>query len=221
MKKVAIILSGCGSLDGSEIREALFAMLALSQQNIKYQCFAPNIEQTYVYNHYTNEISEGEKRNVLIESARLARGKVQDLTLLNASDFDGLLFAGGYGAAINLSDFAIVKSIDFAVNKNIEAVMKSFHSTLKPICFLCISPILGAKVLKNITITLGNSSNDPSNAAAKLGANVVNTTTNTPIVDEKNKIISTPCYMLEVSTSELYEGIFEAIKKMQELLNNA
>lgn len=216
MKKAAVVLSGCGSLDGSEIREALFTMLSLSQNGIKYQCFAPNIEQTYVYNHYTNEVVTGEKRNVLVESARLARGRVKDLKEINFNDFDGLIFAGGYGTVINLSNFLVKKSIDFEVNEDVKNTILKFFNAKKPICFLCVSPMIGAKVLNGITITLGNS-DEPSNSATKLGANVVKTNTNSPVIDAENKIISAPCYMVDVTISELYDGIFQTIREFSTL----
>ena len=216
MKKVAIILSGCGSLDGSEIREALFAMLSLAQNGVKYQCFAPDIEQAYVVNHYTNEKMPGEKRNVLVESARLARGRVKNIKELNPAEFDGLLFPGGYGAVTNLANFIVKQSTDFEVDAQVESAIQNFFESKKPICFLCVSPMIAAKLLNGVKITLGNST-EPAASAIKLGAEVIKTDKNLPVIDATNKIISAPCYMLDITISELYEGILKTVQEFIKL----
>lgn len=217
MKKVAVILSGCGARDGSEIREAISLLLSLSQLDVKYHCFSVDKPQAIVFDHYHNKISEGETRNTLIESARIARGRVRDLKTLNVDDFDGIAFAGGYGAGLNLSNFASTNSTDFAVEPEVESAIKAFKSANKPMYFLCISPVIVAKVLKDVKITLGAES-DVSKKISQLGAEIEIQTKNEPTFDEKNKIITTPCYMLEISLAELYEGIFKGAKIFASIL---
>lgn len=218
MKKVAIILSGSGSNDGSEIREALFSMLSLAQQGFKYECFAPNVNQSYVYNHYKNEISKGEERNILVESARLARGRVKDLSLLNPEDFEGLVLPGGYGVGMNLSNFLFVKSENFTIEPTFEKIILAFHQAKKPICFLCASNVIAAKLIPQIQITLGNEGEISKIISEKFNAKVTHVSENIPILDEKNKTVSIPCYLVNVSIVQLYEGINEGIKKFTSML---
>jgi enhancing lycopene biosynthesis protein 2 len=215
MKKVAVILSGCGARDGSEIRETICALLALSQQNIRYQCFSIDKEQHIVYDHYNDKVSENEKRNVLVESARLARGRVKNIKELNVEEFDGILFPGGYGAALNLADFGYNKSKDFNIEKEVEEAIISFKEADKPLCFLCISPVIPAKIFGDIKITLGMDK-DASKSVAALGSDVVEMEKNIPVVDEINKIVTAPCYLVELNLAELHQGIYSAVEKFAE-----
>jgi enhancing lycopene biosynthesis protein 2 len=217
MKKVAVILSGCGARDGTEIREAISLLLSLSQLNVKYNCFSVDKPQAIVFDHYHNKISEGETRNTLVESARIARGRVQDLKTLNLDDFDGIAFAGGYGAGLNLSNFASLNSTDFNLEPDVENIIKAFKNAKKPMYFLCISPVLVAKVLKDVKITLGGES-EVSQQISTLGTEIEIQTKNEPTFDERNKIITTPCYMLEISLAELYDGIFKGAKIFASIL---
>lgn len=217
MKKVAVVLSGCGARDGSEIREAICLLLSLSQLGIRYECFSIDKLQAFVFDHYNDKIAEGEKRNVLIESARIACGKVKEISNLNPQDFDGLAFAGGYGTGLNLSDFALNQKEEFSVEPKIEKVILDFKSMNKPMYFLCISPVIIAKVLKGVKITLGNDK-EISSKIRQLGAEVVETDINEPVYDAENKVITTPCYMLEVRLNELYNGIYKGAKDFASIL---
>ena len=216
-KKVAVILSGCGAKDGSEIREAIFLLLSLAQNNIRYECFSVNKEQAIVFDHYHDKIAKGETRNVLVESARIARGNVKDIKTLNPAEFAGIAFAGGYGAGLNLSDFAIKNSHDFETEKDIEKAIMAFYKADKPLLFLCVSSLLVSKLIENVKITLGGK-NEISEKVREAGVNVVETHHNTPIIDEKHKVISAPCYMLEINIVELYNGIFSAAKEFAKML---
>lgn len=218
MKKVAVVLSGCGARDGSEIREALFLMLALAKHNIKYECFAPNIDQFMVYNHYKDEVSEGEKRNVLTESARLARGRVKDLATLNEAEFDGLAFAGGYGASFNLCDFGVVKSFDFTIDKDVERCIIAFKKNNKGMIFLCISSVIAAKLIPDVHITLGSEVKEVSDLIRQNNVTVTDLDKNIPIIDSGNKIVTTPCYLVNATIVELYEGIEKGVKEFTALL---
>jgi enhancing lycopene biosynthesis protein 2 len=154
---------------------------------------------------------------MLIESARIARGKVKDIKTLNMNDFDGIAFAGGYGAGLNLSNFAITNSSNFTVEPDVENAILSCKKADKPMYFLCISPVIVAKVLGNVKITLGGK-NEVSQKISELGTEIETQTLNKPTFDEKNKIITTPSNMLEINLAELYQGIFEGAKIFASIL---
>lgn len=215
MKKVAVILSGCGARDGSEIREALFSLLALAQNNIKYTCFSLDEKQNLVYNHYAEE-EMPEERNILIESARLSRGKIKNIKFLNAEDFDGILFPGGYGASLNLCDFGKVKSENFTIHDEVKRVILHFKNLGKPLCFLCISSALAAKLIPNVEVTVGSDS-ELSSMFEKIGAKVSRVQTNIPVIDLSNKVVSCPCYLLNINIVELYEGISKSVQAFKGL----
>jgi len=214
MKKIAVVLSGCGVFDGSEIHEATLTLLALSQNELEYQCFAPDKDQYHVINHLTKEISN-EKRNVLVESARIARGNIQALTELYAKDYAGVVFPGGHGAAKNLSSFGY-QSDDYYVDEDVVRVIKEFHESRKPIAALCIAPVLLAKVLGG-QITIGK---DVSTAkkVTQAGAKHIEKEYHEVAVDELNRIITNPCYMLADSIYKVYVGVDAAIQTMMGLM---
>lgn len=214
MKKIAIIISGCGVYDGTEIHEATMSMLAIDQLGAKYEIFAPNINQHHVINHINGEVLN-ETRNVLVESARIARGSISDLKNFNTKNFDALLIPGGFGAAKNLSSYAF-DGANMTVNKEVENAIKSMHSENKPIGALCIAPVLFAKIFNNSNITIGNDATT-ANHIKEMGAKHTDCNAIGIVVDEKNKLISTPCYMLGKSISEVYEGAFKLVKELIKL----
>ncbi len=214
MKKIAIVLSGCGVYDGAEIHEAITAMLAVCKKGHSYQIFAPNIVQHHVVNHLTGE-EMPETRNVLIESARIARGNVNDLAEFNASQYDVLLFAGGFGAAKNLCDFAF-KGKDYKVIDQVATAIKSMHQAGKPIGAMCVSPILIADALDGVELTLGEPCG-ASEAAEKHGAKHRITTHGEVVVDKKNKIATTPCYMLDANIVQIAEGADHLVDELLKL----
>ena len=215
MKKIAVILSGCGVFDGSEIHEAVLSLLYLDLAKAEVQCFAPDIPQKHVVNHLNGEVSEGETRNVLTEAARIARGKISNICELNASDFDGLVVPGGYGAAKNLCTFAFDGS-NLAVNDQIERVIKDFHSQQKPIGIICIAPVIVAKVL-NASVTIGN---NPDVAAAihAVGGCHVDKSVSDIQIDHENNVISAPAYMYDAPIADVAIGIEKVI---HEVINRA
>jgi enhancing lycopene biosynthesis protein 2 len=220
MSKVCLILSGAGHLDGSELRESIFTLLALDEKNIPVEIFAPNIDQHHVINHLTGE-EMPEKRNVLIEAARVARGKIQDLNELNPENYDALVFPGGFGVAKNLCDFAF-KGVDAKVLDKIHNLIKHFHQNKKPICAICIAPALIALTLKreNIEITIGNDE-DTINVLEEMGATHIKKPITGFHVDETNKIITTPAYMYGTGKlSNIYSGITQAIAALADMLNH-
>lgn len=212
--KFAVVLSGCGVYDGSEIHEAVMTLLAIDKNNCTYEIFAPNIMQYHVINHLNGEVMN-EKRNVLIESARIARGKIKALIEYQPENFDGLIFPGGFGAAKNLCSYAI-DGADMKVDKVVEKVVKDTYSAGKPIGALCIAPVLIAKILGNIEVTIGNDK-ETASVIEKSGA-IHRTAGSTDIVtDHKNKIVTAPCYMLCTRISEIAESADKLVKAMMEI----
>ncbi|WPD24850.1 MAG: isoprenoid biosynthesis glyoxalase ElbB [Candidatus Electrothrix scaldis] len=202
-KKIAVILSGCGHQDGAEIHEATLTLWAIHKNGAEYQCFAPNIMQHHVLNHINGQEMD-EQRNVLIEAARIARGKVEDLTLFDASTVDALVIPGGVGAAKNLCSFAFDGSV-CTVNKDVEQAVKGMHEAGKPIGALCIAPVLLARILGDIVLTIGH---DAETAAAirEMGATHAPTGVGEIAVDQQNKIVTTPCYMLDSRVDQIADG---------------
>jgi len=215
MKKFAIVLSGCGVYDGAEIQESVTAMLAICRKGHNYQAFAPDMPQYHVLNHLTGD-EMPEKRNVLIEAARIARGNVKNLVMFDPSQYDALLFVGGFGAAKNLSNFA-VKGENYTVLDQAAAAIKSMHEAGKPVGAMCVSPVLLADTIKGVELTLGASC-DASKAAEKRGATHRITTHGEVIVDTKNKIATTPCYMLDATIAQVADGAEHIVDELLKLM---
>jgi enhancing lycopene biosynthesis protein 2 len=216
MKKIGVVLSGCGFRDGSEIHEAVFALLAIDLAGAEAVCIAPDIELSEV-NHCTMELT-GAKRKVLIESARIARGKIKNISEIKAADLDALVLPGGFGAALNLCDFA-QKGAAAAVNPEVSRLVKEIHAAKKPIGAICIAPALIAAILgKDVgpTLTIGT---DPGTAAeiGKTGAKHQDCLPTEIVIDQANKIVTTPAYMLAGRISEVYEGIGKCVKAVVEM----
>lgn len=208
-KKIAVVLSGSGVYDGAEIHEATLTMLAIARQGSSYEIFAPNIEQAHVINHLTGE-EMPETRNVLVESARIARGKIADLSTYQANAFDALVFPGGFGAAKNLSTFAF-EGPDCQVNPDVQEAVKQTVQAGKPIGALCIAPAVIARILKDVKVTIGNDSGT-AGAIERMGGTHANTTHGEVIFDSKYKVYSTPCYMLDASIDQIADGADNIIR---------
>ena len=209
MKKFAVVLAGNGVFDGAEIHEATLSLLAIKKHGADYEIFAPDIPQHHVINHLTGK-EMNETRNVLVEAARIARGKIRDLKQLNVREFDALLFPGGFGVAKNLCTWAF-DGPACKVNPDVEKVIREMTSMKKPIGALCISPVLLAKVLGNVEITIGN---DPATAAGveKAGATHVNTGHGEVVRDLHRPVFTTPCYMLDASIVDIANGAENIVK---------
>ena len=216
-KKVGVILSGCGVYDGSEIHEAVLTMLALDRRGAEMVLCAPDVAQMHVVNHLTGEVAEGEQRNVLVESARIARGEIRDLATVTASELDALILPGGFGAAKNLCDFA-VKGADCTVHPEVARLVGEVHAQGKPVAAVCIAPALIAKVLGHEApeLTIGT---DEATAGAleAMGARHVACPVKEFVVDRDRKLVSTPAYMLGQSISEVAEGIDRTVEALLEL----
>lgn len=215
MKKIAVILAGCGVKDGAEIHEATMALLAIKKNGADYQIFAPDRMQHHVVNHLTDE-EMPEQRNILIEAARIARGNIKDINELDMNEFDALVMPGGFGAAKNLCNFAF-KGEDFEVFEDVKRVILQAHELKKPIGALCIAPVMLVKVLGDIKFTIGQ---DKATAEMleKLGAKHQKTSHGEVSVDEKNLVFTTPCYMLDATILDIATGAENLINKMMSYL---
>ena len=220
MKKIGVVLSGCGVYDGAEIHESVIPLLAIDRAGAEAVCMAPNVEQMHVVNHLTGEEAAGEKRNVLIESARIARGEIKDISTVKADDIDALVFPGGFGAAKNLSSFA-VKGENCDVHPEVLRLVKEFAAKQKPQAVLCIAPAMMAKIYedapKKPVLTIGNDK-ETSGKIEIMGSRHQDCAANDFVFDAENKIVSTPAYMLGQSISEVAEGIEKTINKLVQMI---
>ena len=212
MKKVAVILAGCGSLDGSEINEAVLLLLALDQHDIEYQAFAPDAYQAEVCNHASKQRAM-ERRNMLVEAARIVRGNILPLTKFNADEFDALLFPGGSGAAKNLFTYAY-DGINFKVIKDVEKAIKDIHAQGKPIGAMCIAPLMVAKVLGNVNVTMGSGECRQAKELAMIGCKHTETKNGGVVIDKENNVFTTPCFMLDASLKDIYQGAWNLVEEM-------
>jgi len=215
MKKFAVLLSGCGVFDGAEIHEATLSLLAIVKQGGSYEIFAPDINQHHVINHITGEEME-ETRNVLVESARIARGQIRNLKQFNPASFDGLLLPGGFGAAKNLSTWAF-EGADSSVLPEVEEAITEMVALKKPVGALCISPVILAKVLGKVHLTIGNDEST-IDAMESLGAKHVYTTHGEVVVDPDYNLVTTPCYMLDATIDQIAVGASNLVDAMLKLM---
>jgi len=212
MGNVGVILSGCGVFDGSEIQEASATLIALAQHGIEYQCMAPD-RDFEVIDHRTQQAT-GEKRNVLTESARIARGEIVDLAMVRGNDYDAFFLPGGFGAAKNLCTFA-AQGPDCEVDPQVERVLREANSAGKPIGFICIAPALGAKVFgsKGVRVTIGHDEGTAA-AIAQTGATHVRADAEEIVVDDSNSIVSTPAYMEAQNPAQVFNGISALVENI-------
>ncbi len=215
-KRIGVILSGCGVYDGSEIHEAVVTLLAIDRAGAEAICMAPDIPQMHVINHLVGEPAEGESRNVLVESARIARGNIKDLAEVKAAELDALIMPGGFGAAKNLCDFA-VKGPDCSVNAEVARLLNEMYAEKKPIAAVCIAPAVLAKVLGSTQgspqLTIGNDA-ATAEALQKMGTEHIQCPVREFVVDRQHKLVSSPAYMLAGRISEAAEGIEKTVQAL-------
>lgn len=215
MKNIAVLLSGCGVMDGSEIHEAVTAMLAIEQQGACYKCFAPQGEQRVVTNHILKQPSQ-EHRTMPAEAARIARGDISLLSSFNVDNYDAIVIPGGMGAISNLCSFAM-EGPKCNVHPDVERVIKEMHDAGKPIVALCIAPVLVVRILKNVLVTIGNDAETIS-AIKQMGGDHQICSAAEVCIDKKNKIITTPCYMLDKCLKDVAMSTSNAIKVLMDML---
>ncbi|XP_036404764.1 glutamine amidotransferase-like class 1 domain-containing protein 3A, mitochondrial [Megalops cyprinoides] len=211
-KRVAVVLSGCGVYDGTEVHEASAVLVHLSRAGAKVQMFAPNVEQMHVVNHIEGKPTT-EKRNVLQESARIARGDVTDLKKLDVAGQDALIIPGGFGVAKNLCSWA-TQGKDCTVQPEVEQAIKSFHKVGKPLGLCCISPVLAAKILPGCEITVGHDKEcdkwpyaQTACTMKEMGCKHVNKNVGEVHVDVKNKLVTTGAFMCNAPIHEIFDGV--------------
>ena len=214
MKKIAVVLAGNGVFDGSEIHEATLTLYSIIKNGATYDIFAPNIDQHHVINHITGD-EMPEKRNVLIESARIARGKISDLANFKADNYDAIIFPGGFGVAKNLCSFAF-DGTNCSVNPDVEKAIRSMVEQNKPIGALCIAPVLLAKILGDVNLTIGQDKGT-AEAIKTMGATHKETSHGEVIIDQKYKLVTTPCYMLEANIGQIGDGANNIVKAILDL----
>ena len=216
-KRIGVLLSGCGVFDGSEIHEATLTLYFLDKEGAEIICMAPDKDQRDVINHVSGEPA-AEKRNVMTEAARIARGKIRDVRTVKAEELDALVVPGGFGAAKNLCSFA-VDGADCKVDENVEALLRELHKNKKPIGALCIAPAVIAGVFGKTCapeITIGGDASTAGKMEA-MGARHKTAAADEIVVDSENRIVTTPCYMLAQSIKEVGAGIEKLAAKIMEM----
>ena len=211
-KRVALVLAGCGYLDGAEIHEAALTMLSLDRRGVTIKAFAPDKPQMHVVDHRKTEPQEGQTRNVLEESSRITRGDIEPLSAFNADDVDALIFPGGFGAAKNLCNFA-VEGAKMSVDPDVVSAIEAVHNQGKPLGFICIAPVIGAKVLgsKGVQLTIGHDEGT-AQAVESFGAKHVACDVTDAVLDADHKVASCPAYMLGPSIAPVAEGIDKVVE---------
>lgn len=228
--KIGVLLAGNGVYDGSAIHEAVFTLLALEEQGVQPHCIAPNEDQHHVINHLTGE-EQAESRNVLVESARIARGAVQDLAEVNTDELHALIIPGGFGAAKNLNQWAL-KGPEGAIKPAVKQLILDFVQAGKPVAGLCMGPTVIAKALEgegvHASLTVGTTEEPSpydiagiSQGLADVGALVNMATVEEVIVDETNKIVTAPCYMMEATMPQIRENIMMAVAEVLRLIHES
>jgi len=212
MKNFAIVLSGCGQHDGSETHETILTLLAMDKANVNWQAFAPDILNENVINHLTDKSSPHQKREVLVESARLVRGKIKPLSEINVVDFDAVIFPGGMGAVTVLCNWAQKKS-EFNFNHDVEKLIKDTKKLHKPMGFICIAPMMITKIFSDAKFTIGNDK-DLAKEIDKTGCQHIECLASDVVVDLKNKLVTTPANMLNTTISVVAEGIDKLVKEL-------
>jgi enhancing lycopene biosynthesis protein 2 len=217
MARIGVVLSGCGVQDGSEIHEAVLTLLALDRAGAEAVIMAPNKPQADVVDHVTGKPAK-EKRNVLVESARIARGEITDVAEVDAADLDGVILPGGYGAAKNLSTFA-KDGDECTVDESVQDLLREVHAQGKPIAALCIAPAILARIFGeelHPELTIGRDAGT-AEALESMGAKHFEASVTEVVVDERNRIVTTPCYMLPARVSEIATGAEKAVRALLSL----
>ena len=220
MKKIGVVLSGCGHQDGSEIHEAVFTLQALDKSDVDVIIMAPDMDQFHVINHLNGEEEISEARNILVESARIARGEVVDVATISGQQLDALIFPGGTGMAKNIFDYSMA-GINCTVIPDVQRLVVEVLEANKPLGAICIAPVMVAKILEYLgrtgTVT-GGFNDNINNDIIAMGINTIEVGAEDIVVDEENKIVTTPAYVEAKSMSEAFMGIEKLVNKVLELI---
>ena len=215
--KVAVILSGCGVYDGAEIQESVLTLLALAKAGAEVSCLAPDIAQRQVIDHSSGDVLEDEDRNVMAEAARISRGEILPLDNARVDDFDSFIYVGGFGVAKNLSSYAF-GGANYDVDPAVIDLIQSTHAAGKPQGFICIAPVLAARALgeQHVKLTIGNDAATAAALEAK-GAQHIDCSVDSIVVDQSNRVVTTPAYMLAQSITEAERGINQLVEAVLKL----
>ena len=221
MPKVGVVLSGCGVYDGAEIHESVITMLALDRAGVEKIMMAPDIDQLHVINHLNGEEMDGDGRNVLVESARIARGDIKSISEVTEYELDALIFTGGFGVAKNLSDYAMAGA-NCTVNPEVVRLTREVHKAGKPIGVMCIAPTMMAKILNidglSADLTVGSDKKTVSDIKS-MGSNHIACPARGVIIDKEKKIVSTPAYMEAKNMADAAEGIEKLVSEVLNMIN--
>ena len=217
MKKFAVILAGCGHKDGAEINEAVSLLLAIDQHQCAYQCFAPNRPQAEVIDHVAGVPEKNVQRNIMTEAARIARGNILPIEQFKAEDYDALFFPGGFGAAKNLCDYAF-KGAAMEVKPDVARAILEMHAAKKPIGAMCIAPVMLARLIPGVCVTLGAEGSDVADHVRAWGAEHVQTEHGDVCADNEELVFTTPAFMLDATLKDVYEGAYNMVEAVVEEL---
>ncbi|NXF99091.1 GAL3A protein, partial [Sakesphorus luctuosus] len=221
-KRVAVVLAGCGVYDGSEIHEASAVLVHLSREGAQAEVFAPNISQMHVVDHVKGQPTQ-EQRNVLVESARIARGNIRDLAELDVKGLDALIIPGGFGVAKNLSTWA-TQGKNCTICREVEDVLRAFHAAQKPIGLCCISPVLAAKLFPGCEVTVGHDTEcerwpyaQTAVSLRELGCHHVPSGVTEAHVDRRHRLVTTSAFMCNAPVHEIHDGIGRMVHEVLRL----
>lgn len=215
MKKFAVVLAGCGHRDGAEISEAVSLLLSIDQHHCEYQCFAPNRPQFEVVDHLEGKKVANAKRNIMVEAARIARGKVLPIEQFRAADYDALFFPGGFGAAKNLCDYAF-KGVAMEVQPDVARAILEMHEARKPIGAMCIAPVMLARLIPGVCVTLGAEGSEVADQVRAWGAEHVQTENGDVCADNEELVFTTPAFMLDATLKDIYDGAYNLVDAVLE-----
>ena len=220
MNKVGVVLSGCGHQDGSEIHEAVFTLHALEKAGAEAIIMAPDMDQFHVINHLNGNEDLSESRNILVESARIARGKVVDVASVSGHQLDALIFPGGTGMAKNIFDYSMV-GINCTVISDVQRLVVEILEADKPLGAICIAPVMVAKILEFLgrtgTVT-GGFNVEINNDIKAMGINTIEVGAEEIVIDKENKIVTTPAYVEAKSMNEAFTGIEKLVNKVLDMI---
>jgi enhancing lycopene biosynthesis protein 2 len=220
MNKVGVVLSGCGHQDGSEIHEAVFTLHALEKAGAEAIIMAPDMDQFHVINHLNGNEDLTESRNILVESARIARGKVVDVASVSGHQLDALIFPGGTGMAKNIFDYSMA-GINCTVISDVQRLVVEILEADKPLGAICIAPVMVAKVLEFLgrtgTVT-GGFNVEINNDIKAMGINTIEVGAEEIVIDKENKIVTTPAYVEAKSMNESFTGIEKLVNKVLDMI---
>ncbi|MBY7734954.1 isoprenoid biosynthesis glyoxalase ElbB [Francisella philomiragia] len=215
MAKIAVVLSGCGYLDGSEIQETVLTILALEKQGVEWQGVALNKNQKHVINHLHQSVDgKASPRNILEESARITRGNVIDIADADTDEYDAIIFPGGFGAAKNIMDFAFVGDETYQMNQDVLTFARAFYLADKPAGYICIAPLMIPLVYPEGTKATVGTDENTSAILEKKGAEAILMDATDICVDESVKVVSTPAYMCAKNILEVSQGIDKLVEKV-------